>query len=116
MLADLIDVRDVGMIEGRGSLGLLFEAAHPIFLRGKMGRQKIQRNIAVQPRIFRQIDFAHAALAKLRADFVTAEFGGGFKRHFFSAAVQFNITVRGAPFDSSTSMLSRNFWPSALTA
>jgi len=43
VLANLIDVRDVRMVERRGSFRLLYEAPHPVVIGGKLSRQNLQR-------------------------------------------------------------------------
>src|SRR5215471_3498259 len=73
-LTDLVNVRNVGVIERRGGGGLLLEAAHSISIGSKVGRQYFQRDFAVQASILSQINLTHPAYADLRADFITAEF------------------------------------------
>jgi hypothetical protein len=47
----------------------------------KFSRKNFQRDFTVEPRVIGQIHLAHAALANLRADFVTVEFGADWD-HF----------------------------------
>ena len=81
MLTNLIDVRDVGMIERRSSCCLLLEAAHSISMGSQIGRENFQRDFTMQPRVFSEIDFAHPARTKLGADFVTTQTHTGLKVH-----------------------------------
>jgi len=61
-------------------------------------------------------DFAHPSRADGGEDFVWAEFGAGYKCHFFSKAIQFRITVKGAGADAAVSVGNRNWLPSAVTS
>src|SRR6266567_3447838 len=70
----------------------------------------------MQTRVFRQIHFPHAALAKLRADFIATEFCARSQRHFFRSAVQFSTTFIGIEVISPAVFATKNFWPSAVTA
>ena len=47
VLADLIDVRDVRMIERGRGLRLLNEAAHAILIGGNFGGKNLQRDLAM---------------------------------------------------------------------
>jgi len=59
----------------------LDEAAHPLSVRGRVNWQHLQRHIAIELHVPRQIHFAHPARAELRADFVTAKFCAGDQSH-----------------------------------
>jgi len=61
-------------IQRRRSLCFLHKPFHPVRMSSNISRQNLQSNLAIEFRILRQIDFAHPACAKLRADFVTTEF------------------------------------------
>src|SRR5437667_4850349 len=80
-LTNLVDMRDVRMIEGGGSFGLANESLHAIAMRSDLGGKNLQCNFAIELRILRQIHLAHPALAKLRADFIATEFCAGSDRH-----------------------------------
>ena len=73
-LADLIDVRDVRMIERGRGLRFANKTFHAITVRNNVGRQNLQCDFTIEFRILSQIHLAHSAGAELRADFVTAEF------------------------------------------
>jgi hypothetical protein len=73
-LANFMDGCDVRMIERGRGLRFLFEAPHPILIGSQISGKNFQGNLAMQPRIFREIHLAHPARANLRPDFVTTEF------------------------------------------
>src|SRR5262249_8711573 len=88
------DVRDVRMIEGRSGRGLLLEPAHSILVGREIGRQDFECNLTVQPRVLGKINFAHSALADLRADLVAAQWCAGFEDHLallISATSEINL-------------------------
>src|SRR5205809_144224 len=61
---DAIDGNDVGVIElGRG-LGLLLEAAHHLVVLSDVGRQHLDRDLALERQIMRQEDLAHPSLTQ----------------------------------------------------
>ena len=60
MLTDIIDGKDVGVVERRRRARLLFETPQPGRSRSPAG-QDLDGHIAAQPRVARPIDFAHAA-------------------------------------------------------
>src|SRR5215217_9727179 len=70
---DFVNMRDVWMIEGSGDGGLLFKAAHSIPVRSNSGRQNLQRDLAMQSHVFRQINFAHAPFAEQCSNLVMVE-------------------------------------------
>jgi hypothetical protein len=69
------------MIERRQQLGFALESREPIGVAGEGLRQYFDRDLALQPRIARAIDFAHAARADERDDFVSAETTARRKTH-----------------------------------
>ena len=79
LLADLVNVRDVWMIECGGGLRLLLKAAHSILISSNFGRQNLQRDFAMQPHVFRQINFAHATFAEQRANLIAVDSSIGSK-------------------------------------
>ena len=85
--ADLVDVGDVRMIERGSSSRLLIEAAHSIFISSEISGKNLQRDFAVQPRVFRQIYLTHPARAEQRADFIAAQFCSTSKSHLASGSV-----------------------------
>ena len=61
------------MIQRGSGLGLLHKPLHSIRVSSNVSGQNLQRNLAIEFGILRQIHLAHSALANLRADFVAAE-------------------------------------------
>jgi len=68
--ADFVDGDDVRMIERGNRQCFLLEAAQAIGIVREFGGQELYRDFALQPRIFRQPDFAHAAFTQARKDSV----------------------------------------------
>src|SRR5678816_2051444 len=64
-LTNLVNVRDVWMVESSGGRGLLFETAHSILVNSHFGGKNLQGDFAMELQILRQINFAHPALADL---------------------------------------------------
>src|SRR5581483_7851554 len=62
---DVVDGDDIGVVQGRGGLRLLNEAALALGLARKTGGEDFDRDRAVQPRILGFINLAHAARAEL---------------------------------------------------
>ena len=77
MRADVVDGDDAGSVEGGGGARLLLQPRHPIGIAREQRRQDLDRDVAVQPRIARLVDLAHAAGAQQRQDFVGAQAGTG---------------------------------------
>ena len=72
---DAVDRADVGMIQRRECLRFAREARQAIGIARHGLRQDLQRDLAIQLRVARAIDLAHAAGAKEREDFVGTEPG-----------------------------------------
>src|SRR5437870_12926215 len=72
-LTDFVDVGDVRMIECSSGGGLLLEAAHSILISSNSRGQNLQRDLAMEPHVLRQINFAHATLAEQRANLIVVE-------------------------------------------
>ncbi len=116
--SNLIDMRDVWVIERSRGFCFANETSHAFLIRSNFRRQDLQRYLAIKLRVFRQINFTHPAFAKLRADLVAAETCAGCKTHRwrFRSLVQLSTTVISAGLFPSTSRLMRKRWPSAATA
>jgi hypothetical protein len=56
------------MIQRGGGLRFLFEAPHPILIGSQISGKNFQGNLAMQPRIFREIHLAHSTRADFRDD------------------------------------------------
>ena len=67
-------IGDVWMVERRSSLSFLHKAPHALLFQSNIGRKNLQRDLAIQFRVLREINFAHPARAELRDDFVRAKF------------------------------------------
>ena len=64
--ADVVESADAGMIERRHSAGFAFEAL------AEIGLDHFERDRAVDARVARLPDFAHAAFAQRRDDLIRA--------------------------------------------
>jgi len=73
---------DVRMIQRREHLCFSLKPRQPIRITQQMLRQRLDGHRPIKPRVVRKIHDAHSALAKLRADFVAAEFCAGGECHF----------------------------------
>ena len=83
--ADFVNGEDVRVVERRGRTCFLREAAHTFSILCKLGWQQLDRHLATQARVLRQINFTHAARADGSDNFVMPEtyarlelVGGGF--------------------------------------
>ncbi len=69
------------MMEARNRTSFALEALMQVFTASDMSGKNFYGNFAIEPRIARSIDFAHAASAKRGGDFVRADSGPAGKRH-----------------------------------
>src|SRR5262252_3493125 len=85
--SDFVNVGDIRMRKRRGGARLLEKAMEALLIARHISRENLQRNIAAELRVPSEINLAHAAFAKLRADFITSESGAGVHTqcHFFCA-------------------------------
>ena len=67
VLTDVVDRRDVRVVEDAGGFRLLLEAAQPVRVLREGRRQHLDRDLASEPRILRPIHLAHAPGADLAA-------------------------------------------------
>ena len=67
---DVIQGADVGVRQRRNRPGFALESAAPFGILGYVGGHDLDRDLAIEPRVARSIDFAHAAGADRREDFV----------------------------------------------
>src|SRR5271169_2642070 len=72
--ADVVKRADIGMLQRGNGFGLALHALFQFGVRGEMRRQNLDGNDAVEPGVLGAIDFAHAAYAEERLDFIGAEF------------------------------------------
>ena len=75
MRADIVDAADVGMVECGDGARLALETSPRVGIARDLGRKDFDRHGAIEPRVARAIDLAHAALADLGGDFVGTEAG-----------------------------------------
>ena len=73
VLADIVDGADVGVVQRRCGARLAAESLQGLGIVGEVGRQELQRDEALQPRILGFVDDAHAAAAQLLDDAVVRE-------------------------------------------
>src|SRR5438309_11530886 len=71
-LSDLVNGDDVRMIESGSRLGFLLKALQPILVRSEFRRQQLERNLTLEPNVFREINLAHSPSAQQREHLVMA--------------------------------------------
>jgi len=101
------------VIELRDRAGFTVESLMELRIGRKRRRQDFDGDDAIEPRVARFVDLAHAAGTECGLDFVGPEPRAGGKAHFFSPAVQLMTTVIGES-GASVAVLTRNFRPSRL--
>ncbi len=79
--ADVEDRDDVGMVEGGRGPGLLLESAQAVDVVGYLGRQHLDRDLAIEALVVGAVDLAHAAGPEWRDDLVRAEARAWGQRH-----------------------------------
>ena len=105
-----------GMIERGEQLCFTLKSREPIGIARERVGQDFDRDLALQPRIFRAIHLAHAARAEKRDDLISAESSAGGEAHFCTASSQLTTTVSGSVRDCCSNTLTRNRFPSFVTA
>ena len=70
---DSVNVSDVGMVERSQNLGFALEASHAVGIAQERRGQDFERDVALERRVARAVDLAHAALAEQGEDFVVTE-------------------------------------------
>lgn len=78
---EIVDGKDVRMRQGGDRLGFALEPLERIAVLRQMVGQHLEGHVAIEPRVARAIDLAHAPGAKQRRDFVGAEPAANGKRH-----------------------------------
>ena len=76
-----VDLRDAGMVERRERLRLSREAGEVVGVRREQRRQDLDRDAAIELRVTRAIDLAHAAGAERPGDLVDPDPGASVHRH-----------------------------------
>jgi hypothetical protein len=77
MLADVINSRNVWMVQSTCRLGLVLEAAKAVGILRNIAGQDLDGNVALQPLVSRPVHLPHPASAQRRQDLVGAETGPG---------------------------------------
>ena len=72
-LLEAVDRGDVGVLQLGEDLRLALEAGEAVGVRGERLRQDLDRDLALELRVGRPVDDAHAALAERGGDLVGAE-------------------------------------------
>jgi hypothetical protein len=80
-LFEAVDLCDMGMVQGGQRLCFAFETPTPLGIGGKGLGENLQRDVAIQLRIARAVDFAHSSCANGVEDLVRAEARAGSQRH-----------------------------------
>jgi hypothetical protein len=81
VIADVVDGRDVWVIERGGGLRFLLEAAHTLGIRRQFSRQQFERDFALEARVFGQPDLAHPARAEWGKNFIRSKLCSGLNAH-----------------------------------
>jgi hypothetical protein len=101
-----LNVCNVWVIERCRGRRLLFEAAHSILVSGHFRGENLQRHFAMEPRVFRQINFTHAAFADLGDDAVMSDdrVGGYTFAQILAALLECVALSNGVPAYSDKTM------------
>ena len=79
-LTDVVNGHNIGMVEGRSSLRLPFEALAALRVLHHVGREDLERHGPVQARVECPIDDTHSAFAELLDDAVVRNHRFGHER------------------------------------
>jgi hypothetical protein len=71
--ANVVDVENVGVVEGARGLGLPLEAVQPIRVCGDLLGQDLDRDLAIETGIASAVDLAHTSGSQRSQDLVRAE-------------------------------------------
>ena len=93
LLPEGVDLRDVRMIEARRRLRLALEALHERRVGTEFLQHDLDRHLAVEHLVARQIHAAHAAVAKLLFKQEVPEIGRCLNHRFFSHLVRHLILL-----------------------
>ena len=72
---------DIGVVQGRGGLGLLLKTPQAVGVLRDEGRQNLDRDLALQAQIAGAIDLAHAACTQQAEHLITIQFGACSQPH-----------------------------------
>ncbi len=87
LVAHVVECADVRVAQARDGLRLPLEALLEVRVRREVGRQDLDRDFAVKPRVLRPVDLAHPARAKGGEDFVGTQFCSACQRHSTSSVI-----------------------------
>ena len=73
VLSDIVNRADVRMIEGRGGAGLALEPFDSCGFLDSSSERNFNATVTPQPRVFGQVDNAHATLAQLIQDAIVRD-------------------------------------------
>ena len=79
--AELEDREDVGMVERRGRLRLLLEAAQPVRRLRNIGRKNLDGDVALEHAVARAIHLAHSTGTERAENLVLPQFRSRCHRH-----------------------------------
>src|SRR5262245_24822419 len=79
LIPDIMQRTDVWMCERREGLGLAVEARTELLVGRESLRQHLNGNRAIEPRVHRTVDLAHAPDAQEGVDAVRAQLSPGFQ-------------------------------------
>ena len=82
-------------ILGVEDFGFTLEARQPVGVSRQRRREKLDGDLALQPRVRRPINLPHAAGAKGGDDFVVAEAGAGRQEHESKPILDHHLPLRG---------------------
>ena len=80
VLPDVVDRRDVRVVEEPRRERLLLETSHPLGILGERGREHLDRHVPAEARIPRPVDLPHAAGPERREDLVGTEASARLQR------------------------------------
>ena len=102
VLADVVDGGDVGGPQRRGGPGLGQQARAPFRVRLAGRGQELERDLASQPRVFGEVDLAHAARAQALAHAIVLD-GGADHSDDLSVATIAALSMASAAGESGQS-------------
>src|SRR5437868_11621058 len=73
LLSDIVKRANIGMIQRRGRAGFALKSLQRLRIAGEFRRQKLERNVAAEARVFRLIHHSHAAGAELGEDAIVRD-------------------------------------------
>ena len=81
MRAELVDGRDVGVVQRAGRLRFLLEPAKPFRVLRERRRQDLDRDVTLEARVLRPVHLSHPAGPDRRQDLVGSQLGADDKGH-----------------------------------